>query len=544
VLLLGVSVLAFAPALAGRRTATVSATVNVPDVGSQQPSIAWASPTQMSADLDAMVAAGMTWVRVDFYWSAIEYQRGRFAWSATDAFVRAAVARGLRILAMPDYTPSWARSGTTDKYPPRDPRDYATFVQAAAQRYAPMGVHAWEIWNEPNNAMFWAPRADPVAYTAMLKLAYAAIKRVDPSATVVSGGLSPAVDNGRDVSPLTFLAQLYSHGARGSFDAVGYHPYSYPYAPMYPAAWNTFYRTPDVYALMARNSDGAKRVWGTEVGFPTGSGSKAVSEATQASYVTAAIAQWTSWGFHGPIMFYTMRDLGTDRWNVNDNMGMVDRSGTPKPVFASVRRQLQAPRGVRATATVGGADVTWSPPSWDYGRPITGYTVIAASSGATETVSGSARSASFALGADISEMFSVVPLRGSDTGVASALSNVVTPRVPNIVPGAGSVAKPQSGTVTMRIPVVLDAPSAGTVSVQYTTASFPPSVNARPGVDYEPSSGLVGFAPGQTVAYVEVTIRANPEAVSNDMFFVVFSNPRQARLAGYFGLGLGVIVST
>src|SRR5207247_681635 len=148
---------------------------------------------------------GMTWVRADFFWPAIEYQRGQFAWGATDTFVRAAVARGLRVLAMPDYTPAWARSGPTDKYPPNDPNDYAAFVQAAAQRYAPMGVHAWEIWNEPNNAMFWAPRADPGAYTALLELAGSAIKRADASATVVSGGLSPAVDNGYNMAPLTFL---------------------------------------------------------------------------------------------------------------------------------------------------------------------------------------------------------------------------------------------------------------------------------------------------------------------------------------------------
>src|SRR5665811_782195 len=100
-------------------------------------SIAWESPAQMNADLDAMAAAGMTWVRADFYWSAIELQRGRFSWGATDAFVRAATARGLRVLALADYTPSWARSGPTDKYPPTNPSDYATFVQAAAQRYAP-----------------------------------------------------------------------------------------------------------------------------------------------------------------------------------------------------------------------------------------------------------------------------------------------------------------------------------------------------------------------------------------------------------------------
>jgi hypothetical protein len=542
VVLAGVMALAVMPALAGQRDATVSAAVGVPDVGSQQPSIAWESPAQMNADLDAMVGAGMTWVRADLYWSTIESQRGKFAWSAIDTFVHAAQSRGLRVLAIADYTPAWARSGPTDKYPPNDPADYAAFVQAAAQRYAPMGVHAWEIWNEPNMAMFWAPRADPVAYTAMLKLAGAAIKRADASATVVTGGLSPASDNGRDVAPQTFLASIYAHGGGGSFDAVGYHPYSYPYPPMYAAAWNTFYRTPDVHALMARNGDGAKQIWGTEIGFPTGTGSQAVSAAAQADDITAAIAQWTSWSFHGPIFFYTIRDLGTNRSDVNDNMGMVDHAGAPKPVFDAVRRQLQAPRDVRATPAVDGAEVTWSPPSWDYGRPITGYRVIASSSGATVTVAGDARMVDFALGVGTTESFSVVPMRGSEAGVASAVSNAVTPWGPSIVPGVGTLAKPRTGTATMLIPVTLDRPSPVSVSVRFTTKSFPPTVNARRGVDYVKRSGSLVFAPGQRVAYVDVTIRANPANVPNDVFLVVFSRPLQANLGGYFGLGLGFIV--
>jgi hypothetical protein len=545
-LLVGVALLALTPALAGRRNATVSAAVTGPDVGSQQPSIAWESTAQMNADLDAMVAAGMTWIRADFYWSAIELQQGHFSWTATDTFVHAATARGLRILALPDYTPSWARSGPTDKYPPRNPADFATFVRAAAQRYAPMGVHAWEIWNEPNNAAFWAPSADPVAYTTLLKLAYAAIKSADPSASVVTGGLSPAADNGRDVAPLTFVTQMYAHGARGSFDAVGYHPYSYPYAPMYSASWNTFFRTPDLYALMARNGDGAKRVWGTEVGFPTGTATKAVTEATQAAYIGAAIDQWSSWSFHGPIMFYTIRDLGTDPLDVNDNMGMVNRAGAPKAVFASVRRQLQAPRDVHATPASGAADVTWSPPPWDYGRPITGYTVIA-SSGATATVSGSARSVTFALGDGIAARFSVVPLRESEAGVTSDFSNWVTPgtgeAMPSIVPGVASVKRPRVGAVTMRIPVRLSVRSTHAITVHYATASAPPTVNARPGVDYTPRSGTLSFAAGQTLAFIPVTIRAHNTRVPNDVFLIKFANPISADLAGYYGLGIGFIAA-
>ena len=541
--MLGISLLAITPALAGRRSATVSAAVGRPDVGSQQPSIAWESTSQMNADLDAMVAAGMTWVRADFYWSSIEPQRGRFAWGATDNFVRAATDAVCVCWRCPTTRRAGPATGPTDKYPPRDPRDYATFVQAAAAHYTPMGVHAWEIWNEPNNAMFWAPRADPAAYTTLLKLAGAAIKRADPSATVVTGGMSPASDNGRDVSPLTFLAQIYAHGGRGSFDAVGYHPYSFPYAPMHAAEWNTFYRTPDVHALMTRNGDGAKRVWGTEVGFPTGTGSKAVSEATQAVYITAAINQWTSWSFAGPIMFYTTRDLGNDRRDVNDNMGMVDRSGAPKPVFSSVRRTLQAPRDVHASVVAGGALVTWAPPAWDYGRPITGYRVVATPSGATMTAPGSARSVTFALGSGTTERFSVVPFRGSVPGVASALSTWVTSGgTTRIVPGIGSVTRPRSGTVRMRIPVTLDAPASTAVSVQYRTASFPPTFAARPGRDYEPASGVLTFAPGDTVAFIRVKVHGgNLSPTTSAAFVVLFGNPHGAQMGGYHGLGLGVI---
>ena len=55
-------------------------------------------------------------------------------------------------------------------------------------------------------------------------------------------------------------------------------------------------------------------------------------------------------------------------------------------------------------------------------------------------------------------------------------------------------------------------------------------------------SGSLVFAPGQRVAYIDVTIRANPATVPNDVFLVVFSRPLQANMGGYHGLGLGVIV--
>jgi hypothetical protein len=482
VVAVGVLTLAMMPAaVAAERSATVSAAVGNPaalgtDVGSQQPGIAWEPAAQMNANLDAMVAAGMTWVRADFFWDSIEQQRGQYTWTATDTFVQAAESRGLHILAIADYTPSWARSGPTDKYPPTNPNDYATFVGALAQHYAPLGVSDWEIWNEPNNAAFWAPKADPLAYTRLLVPANAAIKQADPAANVVTGGLSPAVNDGNNIAPLTYLAAIYADGGGGSFDAVGYHPYSYPYAPMYPQSWNTFYETPAVHTLMAANGDGAKQIWGTEVGFPTGTNPNAVSAATQATYISAAIAQWTSWSFHGPIIFYTIRDSGTDPSNVDENMGLLDHSGAPKLVYAAVQQQLALPL---------------APPTAPAPPP-------------------------------------------------PAPAPAAPPVAPHIVPGVGTVTKPKHGTVTMRIPVSLDTRSAVTVSVKYTTASVPPTANARSGADYVGKSGVLTFAPGQTRLSITVTVRAQNRRVPNDRFIIRFSHPSHAVLGG-FGFALGVI---
>ena len=68
----------------------------------------------------------------------------------------------------------------------------------------------------------------------MLKRAYVEIKAVDPTATVLAGGTAPAPDDpsGRDMSPVTFLRNIYANGGKGYFDAFAHHPYSFPCSPL------------------------------------------------------------------------------------------------------------------------------------------------------------------------------------------------------------------------------------------------------------------------------------------------------------------------
>ncbi len=202
--------------------------------------------------------------------------------------MNAANTRGLKVLGIPDYTPSWARAARTDnKYPPRNDDDYVNFVKAAVTRYAPKRVHTWAIWNEPNNADFWKPKPDVAAYSDLLKATYPAIKTLDPSATVLTGGTAPA--DGA-LSPASWLSSLYAHGDKDSFDAVSHHPYAgLPFGPATIAPWNSFQQTLDLRNLMVIHADGAKKIWGTEAGAYTGTARGAVARDTQARHGTPSL---------------------------------------------------------------------------------------------------------------------------------------------------------------------------------------------------------------------------------------------------------------
>src|SRR4029079_4860944 len=196
--------------------------------------------------------------------------------------------------------------------PPSNMADYANFVAAATARYAPLGVHHWEIWNEPNVVQFWHPFPDPAQYASMLRAAYTAIKAADPTATVITGGSAtagPTLDSlaSNGYSPYRWLRLLYEGGNRGFFDAVANHPYaSFPYSPL--EQWNSTWLQDDMYALMQANGDGAKKIWGTEAGYPSCSVSGyCVDEATQAQYIHDYLTVWQGWSaWTGPLFIYQM----------------------------------------------------------------------------------------------------------------------------------------------------------------------------------------------------------------------------------------------
>jgi len=184
---------------------------------------------------------GAAWNRWPFYWFNIEPSPGVFNWATQDATVLADVAHGFNIDAILLGTPGFYKLDDTaraSRVPrlrpgelsldaperatplglhepafsdgsdtlaagktPNPANKWAVFVTAAVNRYKPggalavangwpagVGVTYWEMWNEPDLAIFWDASIED--YARLLKVGYLAAKAADPTATVLFAGLA------------------------------------------------------------------------------------------------------------------------------------------------------------------------------------------------------------------------------------------------------------------------------------------------------------------------------------------------------------------
>ena len=202
-----------------------------------------------------------------------------WSWSTYDARVAAIHAAGLRGPAMLGYT----RRGRTVAPPTTSARRHrvhwpGSVLQQFAKRYIPAGVTVFEVWNEPNLTRFWTTGPNVTAtYGACSTVrdrSSQGCRDAGTSITIITGGTAPAT-NGTNIDPRTWVTGLYSNGAQPYFDAIGHHPYTWPYPPYQNAAmapgsfvpnqWNSMIQTLDMRATMLRHGDVDKQIWATEV---------------------------------------------------------------------------------------------------------------------------------------------------------------------------------------------------------------------------------------------------------------------------------------
>lgn len=304
----------------------IANSVGVSDSGG----LLWASDAELNTTLSMLSAAQIGSIRLSIPWSNVEYTKNQLQWGAVDRVVNAVNAKGISILGIIAYTPPWATSpvGQPLNTRPASPAEYGAFAGKVAARYKGK-ISAYEIWNEPNGAMFYGPAPDAAGYTQLLKAAYPAIKAADSSATVVGGVLGAVEDAAGMQNPVTFATQMYAAGAKGYFDAFSYHPYQYSlkfadgvYVDHSPAR-----QTMDIRAAMVANGDGAKKIWASEYGVPTAY----ASESVQNDMITHFVTKWRELPYAGPIFVYQLRDQQTGSSDPEMTFGLLHTDWSGKP---------------------------------------------------------------------------------------------------------------------------------------------------------------------------------------------------------------------
>lgn len=356
------------------------------------PDITWGSSRpEIDQEIALMQAAGVRWVRTNVPWNAIEPNvKGSYnaAYLADiDYAISKARGAGMQVvMPVADGVPYWA-SGDPNKstspdgthnyqktYHPANYADYADFFRFVVNRYKAQGVHAYEVWNEPNLARFWASGVSAAEYTQMLKAAYPAIKQADPSATVVLGGLS-----GND---RTYLQQVYDNGGKGYFDAAGIHDYAWG-DPTKCWTDSTGHKAKDAFCgieevrqVMVDHGDGDKSIWITEMGWATCNNASSacwnsgVTEAQQADYTTKAYQVLDErYPWVKVALSYNFRN---NSWQHDDpgsweaQAGLVTSNFTPKPAYAAFKAYALSRGGAAATgasaATTSAAPINASKP--------------------------------------------------------------------------------------------------------------------------------------------------------------------------------------
>jgi polysaccharide biosynthesis protein PslG len=342
---------------------------------------------------------GVTAVRVDLPWPSLEVADDRydpFHLGMLDDLIASlrAPMRGPDGRALPPakalltifQTPCWASSARptvrrtctfrhdhpAKLHPARDPRELGEIAAFVARRYGASRLAGIEVGNEPNEESNLhlasgpdTPERRARAVAADTRAVFRAVRRAAPGVRVVAGAVQ-----GADVR---FVRALYAAGIRGSFDVLSMHPYNIDRAPetLWPTDTGAWWRLkfdlrrgiPAVREVMIAEGDRDRRLWLTEVGWPscTDEDHSCVSRTEQAAYLRGVVRQVA--GLDDPaltrpyvtgLFAYELRNGRVGPPGCREcEYGLVTHGRRAKPAFGALRRAFAEVAAARAMVRLG-----------------------------------------------------------------------------------------------------------------------------------------------------------------------------------------------
>jgi polysaccharide biosynthesis protein PslG len=157
-------------------------------------------------------------------------------------------------------------------HPPKNLKKFAGYARSLVKRYGPKGslwkghgrlrkyaIRSWQIWNEPNLAVWWKPKPNPKAYARMVKTVGKAIRKADRKATIISAGI-PDSSQSKPLGYKKYLAKFLRAGGAKNINAIGVNAYSRNLKGVQKILFT--YRS-----LLARNKGGKVKMLISELGW-------------------------------------------------------------------------------------------------------------------------------------------------------------------------------------------------------------------------------------------------------------------------------------
>lgn len=293
-------------------------------------------------------------VRMPIFWFECEPRRGEYDFADVDDEIGAAAERGIRVLPFVYGRPAWL--GRQER-PPLDGEAlvrWKGFLRVLVARYGPRGsfwkgrshrdpIRRWQIWNEPNFRLYWAPKIEPAGYAKLVRASAATIRKADPGAKIVLAGVAPV---GYGMKTWVFMRRLLRvPGVRRDFDFAALHPYSATIPEL-------DYQLEKVRAAMVAGGVGRKPLLVTEFGVASHGDYPSAfveGEEGQARFLRDAyerlLAMRHRWRIAGAY-WYTWQDeaQADPHCGFCQGAGLLRLNGTAKPAWFAYQRLAIASR--------------------------------------------------------------------------------------------------------------------------------------------------------------------------------------------------------
>lgn len=279
-------------------------------------------------DTDLLTKAGFGHVRDEMRWATVEKSKNVFSYQLTDWYYDIITKSGLDLTLILTYTnPLYAlMENSVDGYIPApttkaEVEGFVNYTRQVLTRYPE--IKTVEIWNEPNHKTFWPLEANAYDYAQLVKSVSLAVREINPEIQIMIASIAP-IDG-----DIQFLDELLSQNVFAYVDAVSTHPYVYPGNPD-----TRLLNKINQYENVINKWGGWKDHYVTEVGWPTNTDAKGVSEEEQA--VNAV--KYAVYSEQTNILkstWYNFKSKGIRPEYTEDNFGIVKRDYLAKPAYAA-----------------------------------------------------------------------------------------------------------------------------------------------------------------------------------------------------------------